>query len=346
MIGLEMMVRRSAMPLISIVVPFLNESDCILKFCDFIDDVARKKDYKLEIIFSDDGSTDGTVDIIRTYVFKHCEIVKVVSLSKNFGSHAATRAGIQQASGEYCTFVGADLQEPPTMIDEMYKSIKSGVDAVYIDRKSIDRSFTENIFSSIYSKLMCKFAVKNYGTGINNIMFNAKIRNFLNNNIESNSSLNLQIVNAGFKYKTIPMEYRSRAGGRSKWTFTKKLKLFIDSFVAFSFMPIRAVSIVGILLSLIGMIFLIIVVISSIINPGDTVIGYPTIASLILLGFGVTNISLGVIAEYLWRTYDAARKRPVFIVSDIYSIKQHDTEEENLNKEADHVVKSKKLISD
>jgi len=309
------------MDLVSIIVPFLNEADCITQYCDFINEFAKDKPFGVELIFVDDGSTDNTVDVIAAYDFTHCRAVKVIQLSKNHGSHAAIRAGIFYAQGDYITYVSADLQEPDDMVSVMYEQIRGGLDAVYIEKKKIQISALSRACSLLYSAMMRRWAVKNYGAGgINNIMFNQKIRDYLNNNVELNSSLMLQIIDAGFKHTTVEMEYKDRVSGTSKWTFSKKIKLFIDSFVAFSFVPIRFVSFVGILMSLTGFLFGIITIINRIVNPGIAA-GFATLASVLAIGFGVTNISIGIVAEYLWRTFDAARNRPGFIISEIKGIK-------------------------
>jgi len=307
--------------LVSIIVPFLNEENCIEQYCNFINNFSNEKPFLIEVIFVDDGSSDNTNDVIADYEFAHCQNVKIVQLSKNHGAHAAIRAGISHAEGDYITYVGADLQEPDDMVSIMYDNIITGFDAVYVEKKSVTGIGIGRAFSLTYSAMMRKYAVKNYGAGgINNIMFNSKIKNYLNNNIESNSSLMLQIIDAGFKSVTVKMDYKERVAGTSKWTLSRKIKLFIDSFVAFSFAPIRLVSIIGVLMFIAGTLLGIGVIVNRIARP-DVPLGYTTIASLLVLGFGITNISLGIIAEYLWRTFDAARNRPTFIVSEVREIK-------------------------
>jgi len=218
------------------------------------------------------------------------------------------------ASYEICTWLGSDLQEPLELIPIAYEKINSGVNAVYVEKKSIKVSKANRAFSMIYSFLMQKYAVKNYASGgISTIVFDGAIKNVLNENIESNSSIMLQIMDSGFKSETISLDFNERSAGVSKWTLKKKIKLFIDSFVAFSFAPIRLVSIVGVLMFFVGVLIGIEAVVNKIINPAVPM-GYSTLISLISIGFGITNISLGIIAEYLWRAYDAARKRPVFII--------------------------------
>ena len=307
---------------VSIVTPFLNESEGIIKYCKTVEEFATEVEFPLEVVFVNDGSSDDTAEKIKNYDFQNISSVKLIELSKNFGSHGATRAGINNASYDICTWLSCDLQEPLELITMSYDKIASGeCDAVYVDKKSVGVSKINRAFSKAYSKLMQKYAVKNYSSGgTATIVFNKKIKDFVNDNVESNSSLMLQIIDAGFKYDIISLDYGERENGTSKWTLSKKIKLFIDSFVSFSFMPIRLVSFMGILIFFIGFAIGVLTIINKIHNP-DVPAGYSTILSMIALGFGITNISLGIIAEYLWRTYDSARKRPVYIIAEKYTIK-------------------------
>lgn len=306
---------------ISIVVPFLNESEGIEIFCNTIEEYAKTVEFPIELIFVDDGSTDDTCEILRKYQFCKISEKKLVKLSKNCGSHAAIRAGLQYAGYDICTWMGSDCQEPVEFIEKSYYLIQEGYDAVYIEKQSIGVSAVNRGFSKVYSNMMQKYAVKNYASGgISNIVFNAKIKKYINDNMESNSSIMLQIMDAGFVYKILPLDYKERAMGKSKWTVGKKIKLFIDSFVSFSFMPIRMVSLIGVAMFIIGFIFGVVVIINKLLHPELPSIGYATLASLISIGFGITNISLGIIAEYLWRAYDAARRRPMYIVSDVVDL--------------------------
>lgn len=310
----------------SVVVPYLNESEGILSFCTSIDSYAGGIDFEIELIFVDDGSTDNTSNIIQDYKFKNIKSVKQIILSRNFGSHAAIRAGFLHASYNICTWMGSDLQEPMEFLEMTYHKILEGYDVIYLEKRSVKVSRANRGFSKLYSALMRKYAVKNYPSGgFSNIVFNQKIKKFLNDNIESNSSITLQIVDAGYKSLTIAMDYKERFAGVSKWTLSKKIKLFIDSFVAFSSAPLRLVSLVGMGMFAIGMIISIVTFVNKLANP-SVPIGYSTLASILALGFGITNISLGIIAEYLWRAYDAARNRPAFVISDVIDITSQENE--------------------
>ena len=304
----------------SIIVPFLNEEEGIQLFCETYDQFALKLDFPIQLIFVDDGSTDRTVEILKSYSFSNIFDVRLIQLSKNYGSHAAIRAGLTAARFGVCTWMGSDLQEPLELIPESFQKLREGYDVIYIEKETIQVSKANRTFSRIYSKLVQKYAVPNYSSGgISTIVFNRKIRDFLNQNIETNSSIMLQIMDAGFTSCTIPMNFHERATGVSKWTLKKKIKLFIDSFVAFSFAPIRLVTLAGFALFGLGIIIGLITLINRIVNSAVPV-GYSTLICILALGFGITNISLGIVAEYLWRAYDAARGRPCFIISENISL--------------------------
>jgi len=305
------------MDLITVIIPFLNEEDNMPRCCEFIDSFCADKDFSLEVIFVDDGSVDQSVEIIETYNFKYCNSVKTLRLTKNYGSHAAVRAGIQHAKGKYCVPISADLQEPSDMIDLMYLEIKRGYHVIYIEKRHVQVSLFNRIASVMYVSLMRRFAINNYGKGaINNFMFDRKVIDYLNTNIEPNSALNLQIINSGFKCKTLQMDYNRRNIGKSKWTFSKKLKLFIDSFVSFSYMPLHLVTALGTIMALFGGVWGLYIIVRYF-QIATPIPGYASLMAMLLFGFGTTNISLGILAAYLWRTFDAARKRPVFLINEI-----------------------------
>ncbi len=247
---------------------------------------------------------------------------RLINLSRNFGSHAALRAGIAHSSGELICFNYADLQDPLELIIEMKKKMEEGNDIIWAHRESTKVSLAEKIFSRSYAYLMQKFAFKNFPEkGFDIVMFNAKVATSVNLNVEANSSIFLQILGMGFSQASISYKKRERTTGVSKWTLSKKIKLFIDSFVAFSYAPIRFVTIVGISMFFIGVLWTVYIILRKLLYH-DLSSGWPALISILTIGFGITNISLGIIAEYLWRTLDASRKRPVFIVDEIVELNQ------------------------
>ena len=306
-------------PDVSIIIPFLNEEDNIGNLGTGLNAfIEANKNINFEIILVNDGSTDNSVEAIRKASFPHA--TKLISLSQNFGSHAALRAGILHASGTYTTFLYADLQDPVENIINMHQKALAGNHIVWAHRAATQNSFFERQFSKLYSHLMRKYVNRNYpAKGFDVVMFNRKVTDAVNKNIENNSSVFLQILNLGFKQDFIEYQKAPRKAGKSKWTVSKKIKLLIDSFVAFSFAPIRLVSFVGIMFFIFGVIWTAYIILRKLIF-NDLASGWPAIVSILTIGFGITNISLGIIAEYLWRTLDASRKRPVFIIDEIIEL--------------------------
>ena len=245
---------------------------------------------------------------------------KVISFSQNYGSHAALRAGIMHAKGEYITFLYADLQDPIANVTNMYFKAIEGNDIVWAYRSATKNSFFERAFSKYYARLMQKYVNRRYpDRGFDVVLFNRKVADAVNKNIEANSSVFLQILNLGFKQDFIEYQKSARLSGKSKWTLSKKIKLLIDSFVAFSFAPIRLVSVMGFLFFIAGSLWTFYIIFRKIFF-NDLSAGWPALVSILMIGFGITNISLGIIAEYLWRTLDASRKRPVYIIDEVIEL--------------------------
>lgn len=306
---------------ISIIVPFLNEEMTLPVFCDTMKGFVRDLSFPVEFVFVNDGSTDNSLKILQEYPFDAKTSVKVVNLSKNFGFHSAVRAGLMNAAYDICTWFSADLQEPLEIIQIAYDKIHNGsCEVVYFSKRTVGVSKLNRFCSKIYSHLMQKYAIKAYSSdGTATVAFGKKVKNFLNKNVERNSEIVLQIMDMGFQYESVALDYHARTVGKSKWSLSKKIKLFIDSFVAFSYMPIRLVSIIGGIIFMFGIVLGIITIVNWICAP-EVPTGYSTLTCIMALGFGITNISLGIIAEYLWRTFDAARCRPAFIISNVIEL--------------------------
>lgn len=303
--------------MISVIIPIFNEYEGIPFLVDSLNEFFGQYSYlNAEVIFVNDGSKDNSVERLSSMDHKTYK-ARVISFSRNFGSHAALRAGISHASGEYICFNYADLQDPLELIIQMKELMDQGHDIIWAQRESTKVPWGEKMFSKFYARLMQKFAFRNFPEkGFDIVMFNKKVAAEVNKNVEANSSIFLQILGMGFRQTNISYKKRERKTGVSKWTLSKKIKLFIDSFVAFSYAPIRFVTIIGIIFFIIGVLWTIYIVIRKIFFQ-DLAAGWPALISILMIGFGITNISLGIIAEYLWRTLDASRRRQVFIIDEI-----------------------------
>jgi glycosyltransferase involved in cell wall biosynthesis len=310
--------QENANKTVTVVIPIFNEYEGIPFLVDSLNEFfGQNSQLDAEVIFVNDGSRDNSVERLGSMSHKNYK-ARVISFSRNFGSHAALRAGISHASGDYICFNYADLQDPLELVIRMKDLMDQGNDIIWAQRESTKVPWGEKMFSKFYASLMKKFAFKNFPEkGFDIVMFNKKVAGEVNKNVEANSSIFLQILGMGFRQTNITYKKRERQTGVSKWTLSKKVKLFIDSFVAFSYAPIRFVTIIGILFFIAGLIWTAYIVIRKVFFPYPYSAGWPAMMSLLSLGFGITNISLGIIAEYLWRTLDASRKRQVFIIDDI-----------------------------
>lgn len=306
---------------LSVIVPAYNEGILVNTAYEAISRVLRNDlaDYDHEILFVEDGSGDDTYDHLQALAEKHSE-VKVIKFANNAGSHMAIRAGLEKATGDIFTFVPCDLQDPPEVLPRMLEALKEPYHIVWAVRNMREDSFSNKLFSKFYHALARAIVSKNIPTGGSSFfMLSSKVMLTMNQYSERNLTLDGLFATMGFKNAYIYYDRKERIGSKSKWTFSRKMKLFIDFFVAYSNTPIRFVSLMGILFSLIGFAWTIYIIIRTIF-VGDLAPGWPFLISALLIGFGVTNISLGIIAEYLWRTLDEARKRPRYVIEKVLNM--------------------------
>ena len=304
---------------ISIIIPVYFESTAIEVAYQTIKNEILKHDIDYEIIFIDDGSTDDSYNFIEK-ISKIDAKIKAIKFTTNCGSHIAIRAGLEYATGDCACFIACDMQEPPYLIYEMVTKLNSENNIIWAVRNSRKDSFISNIFSNLFYFFARLIVTKNIPpTGASMFLVSRKVLNALKKYNERTLTLEGLFATMGFKSDFVYYEREERKIGKSKWTLSKKIKLFIDFFVAYSATPIRFVSIMGIVFSLSGLFWTAYIILRSIF-VGDLASGWPTLISILLVGFGITNISLGIVAEYLWRTLDETRKRPKYIIEKTINI--------------------------
>lgn len=304
---------------ISLIIPCYNESENIDTLVSRLNEYfAGCKNLAMEIVFVDDCSSDDTFARLTAAKHEHYK-AKIIRLARNGGSHIAFRAGLLHTSNDIVTQTSGDLQHPLSLVEDMYDSMQANNTPMVVAfrRNPPQMNFFTKTFSKSYAYLIRKYAVPNYPSeGFDLFMINGKVKQLMNENIENNSSILLQLLSFGLPMSSVYYDKMERLHGKSKWTLKKKIKLLIDSFVAFSYAPIRLVSIVGISFFFFGLAWTIYIIFRKLVY-NDLASGWPALVSILMIGFGLTNISLGIIAEYLWRTLDASRKRPVFIIDKI-----------------------------
>jgi glycosyltransferase involved in cell wall biosynthesis len=307
------------MKTISVIVPVYNEESNISVLYSRLQNVAVNAPYDFEFIFVDDGSIDHTFSILGELAARDRR-VKVLKLSRNFGSHAACLAGLKYARGDACSFISADLQDPPELVLVLAGKWENGFDVVIGVREWDTASF--RLFPKIYWKLVRRFALKNTPeTGTDAFLIDRKVVDAVVSIGEKNTSIFGLILWSGFDQTIVSYKKGERTRGVSKWTLARKIKLFIDTFVSFSYFPLRVISILGIVTAFTGFVYALIVIAARLFYF-KTIEGWSSLMVVLLLVSGVQMIMLGVLGEYLWRNFDESRKRPPFIVKNVLGFEE------------------------
>lgn len=302
---------------ISIIVPvYYNQDNLLPLYADLKEKVLSKINIEYELIFVDDGSKDKSYEVMKNLA-KLDENIKTIRLSRNFGEHSALLAGLSQCTGDCAVRKAADLQEPSEVILDMMKKYEEGNKVVLAVRADREEPITQKAFSNLYAFLMRKLALHNMPKGgFDTFLIDRQIIDLLVKMQEKNTSLMSQILWAGFETATVPYIRKKREIGKSRWTLSKKIKLVYDSLLSFSYFPIKMITSVGFLSFLISLILLVVIIGKKFAGIID-VEGYTSIIMIMLMGFGIIMLSIGVLGEYLWRTYDAARSRPPYIIEKV-----------------------------
>ena len=301
---------------ISIVVPVYYNSDTLeLLYADMKEKILGKLgDY--EIVFVDDGSGDNSWEIMNQLRMQDSNI-KCVKLSRNFGEHAALLAGLSACTGDCAVTKQADLQEDSTIILEMYESWKRGNKVVLAVRKERKENPVKVFFANMYYALIRKIVNKNMPVGgCDCYLVDRKVIEVLERLDEKNSSLTLQVLWVGFKTDKIYFVRQDREVGKSRWTLSKKVKLVMDSVMSFSYFPLRFMSTIGIIFNILADILLISVIVEKV-TKGTPIAGWASLMCVVLCATGLIMLMLGILGEYIWRTLDAARTRPPYIIDEV-----------------------------
>lgn len=321
-------------PTISIIFPVYNEGDGLLLLNNRLSSVvSRLISYTIEIVFVDDHSDDNTPQRIEQ-IAKQYDHFRYIRLASNSGSHIAVLAGLEQCSGDCAIFLSADLQDPPELMETMLDRWVHGFQIIWAVRNQREGiSVWEHLFSTTFYTLLIKMGGLTFPRqGFDFALLDRKVINALILSSKSNPSLMVEIARLGFKQCEIPYIKEKRQFGATKWTYRKKLIAFADAFVTFSYVPLRAMSYFGFIFSLLGFLYAFLIMIRWIFI-GLPVQGWASLMVVVLVTGGLQMIMLGILGEYLWRTLEAARRRPLYNVescwhfdssanNDIYHIKK------------------------
>lgn len=306
---------------VSIIIPvFFNEEsirEIFLQVSDVLLANINVKDY--EIIFIDDGSEDNSFnEIIKLKEEFFDRNIKVIKFTRNFGQVSAIRAGYLYSTGKAVINISADLQDPPILINRMLDEyFNNNYEVVICARESREENFLRKLTSKIFYSLIRILSFKNIPKGgFDFLLVSNRVKNLILQNSESNPFLQGQILYLGFKPKFIYYKRLKRKKGKSRWTFSMKLKYLIDGILNYSYLPVRLMSLLGLIIALLGFLYAIIIIIAKIF--GDIPFtGWAPIMITVLVLSGFQMLMLGIIGEYLWRTLDQVRNRPPFVIEKI-----------------------------
>jgi glycosyltransferase involved in cell wall biosynthesis len=304
--------------MISLVIPVYNEMEVLPLLFERVRTVMHGNNLDYEMVMVDDGSKDDSAKYL-TQQAQDDECVKAIILSRNFGKEAALSAGLEHAKGDAIVVLDADLQNPPELIPEMLEKWRAGADIVAMKRRDREgESWAKKTGSYFYYRIMNRI------TGSMNIpedtgdfrLMSRRSLDSLNRLPERNRYMKGLFAWAG--YPTYVMEYdvADRAAGKTKWNYFSLFSLALEGITSFSVAPLRAMVLLGFITATLGGLFGAWIVIEALLYGNDSA-GFPSIIAMITFLGGVQILSIGVLGEYVGKTYFEAKQRPLFIIQDV-----------------------------
>ena len=308
---------------LSLVVPCYNEAENVRPFQEAVIEAFKDSGSDFEIIYVDDGSKDATLHNLKKLHSEQVCPVKVISFSRNFGKEAALFAGLERADGEYICFIDADLQQRPETVRDMVRILdeepKYDVVAAYQDRRreGIFLSFFKKSFYAIINKLS-KVSIKSDASDFRT--FRKSVRDSILQLNEYHRFSKGIFAWVGYDTCYIPYTVCQRAHGTTKWNFWKLLNYAVEGIIGYSTAPLRLATILGTFSGIAAVLYLIWVVLEKLIW-GIAVPGYATIIVLILFFGCIQLFCIGIIGEYVGRTFEQTKDRPIYITKEYLDTK-------------------------
>lgn len=301
---------------VSVVIPvYYNQDNIKPLYRDIKEKLLSHTEYEWELVMVNDGSKDNSYAVMRE-IARSDDRIKIYSLSRNFGSHAAILCGLAKATGDCCIIKAADLQEPTEMVLEMIDSWKQGSNVVLAVRSGREEGFIQKFFSNSYYQMVRWFALPGMPKGgFDVFLIDRKVVNVLLALDEKNSALTGQILWSGFRTGIVYYKRLRREIGKSRWTLRKKIRLVTDTMFSFSSVPIAVVSGIGVI-SILGAFLWAVLVLIAKLQGNIPVSGWTSLFIFNLFSFGIIMLTLGILGGYLWRIFDASRHRPTYIIED------------------------------
>jgi len=302
---------------LSVIVPCYNEEENVRDFYDELcknEDFFREKHLELEILYVDDGSRDKTVSEVKKLHAKDGR-VRLISFSRNFGKEAAIYAGLQKCRGDFAVLMDADLQDPPSLLPEMYSYIEQGYDSVATRRvtrkgEPVIRSF----FARMFYKLMNKISRTEIVDGARDYrLMTRQVVDAILSMSEYNRFTKGIFGWVGYETKWLEYENVERKKGETKWSFWKLFLYSLEGIIAFSTVPLTIASVAGVLFCLVAFVIIVVTIVRKLLF-GDPTSGWPSLVCIIMMVSGVQLFCLGIVGQYLSKTYMEVKRRPIYLV--------------------------------
>jgi len=304
---------------LSVIVPvYFNEESLPLLFRE-LQEVERQLvelGVEMELILVDDGSGDSSFSEMLKIKAQR-PATRLVKLSRNFGAVHSSKTGYQFVTGDGFLVIAADLQDPPQLIVEMARRWLDGSKFVMCVREKRGDPETSKLFAKLYYRLLRAMVVSDYPDGGYDLALMDRV--MLSHMQASGKNINPNVFAfwLGFTPEVIPYERQKRLHGKSRWTFRKKLKFFLDTLLGFSIVPLRLISLTGLVVSAASLAFVCFVVVNGLLGR-YSVPGFATLASIISFLLGLVICMLGVIGEYVWRIFDEINRRPEAVIEEVH----------------------------
>lgn len=300
---------------LAIIVPFFQNEGSVVPLCAELLRLRErlKESADIGFVFVNDGSTDRTLDQLLDFIEQYPQGVKVIDLTRNFGSYNAFLAGMEHAEADCHVHLHADLQDPPELIDEMFRYWMEGERLIIAYRDSREDG---SPFSALYHFLVRKLAIRNVPPGgYDLILFDEQIRREVVSISEKSTNIVYLISWLGYPYKAIPYRRKKRESGVSQWRFSKKVRLFFDTFFSFTSLPNLAVRIVA----AVSLLIAIVTCVSVTALYGNEPIPIATLMLMVIIVMiSLLAVVAAIISEYLVRIHEMARRRPNSVVRQVY----------------------------
>ena len=304
-------------PLLSLVVPLYNERPMLPLFFERVLPVLATLDLHWEIVLIDDGSDDGSAQYIRS-VIDRTSGVRLVKLSRNFGKEAAMTAGLEHANGDAVIVLDADLQDPPEQIPAMVESWQSGVDVVLMQRRSRAGETAFKRWSAhLFYRLLNRTSRTNIPVDTGDFrLMSRKAVNALLGLKERNRYMKGLFAWIGMPTQVIQYDREPRAAGETKWDYPGLVGLALEGLTSFSISPLRWATLIGLIAASMGAVFGAWIVVKALML-GDATSGYPSLVAIISFLGGIQLMSVGIVGEYVGKTYMESKQRPVYLTDEV-----------------------------